>query len=248
MSYARKLGIYSPMQMDLSVGLGSAAVTLWEMVKVFSVFASLGERVIPSFINKVQDRYSEIIYKSELTELKDPINELEGVEDNEKWGERVIPEETAYIMTHLLRDVVLHGTGFHVSKLPYPVTGKTGTSNNFVDAWFMGFSSKTVTGVWVGFDDPSKSLGRSETGSKAAIPIWKDYMSYVLEKEKPGNFKQADGIVMVKVDLKTGLTIENAQAGQIPIFQPFKLGTEPKTYAQDKMDNFDTTEFLKEDF
>lgn len=102
----------------------------------------------------------------------------------------VVSERTARIMTSMLREVVLHGTGVAASKLPFPVAGKTGTTNDFTDAWFVGFSPTMTCGVWVGFDE-KRSLGAKETGAHAALPIWMNFMTVAMSGKDPGEFKPA---------------------------------------------------------
>jgi len=159
--YARKLGITSNLNRDLSIALGSSGVSLLELVRAYSVFNNLGYLVNPVFITKILDRDGNVIEEAELVR------------------EKVIEESTAYIMTSLLEGVVKHGTGRRVLALKRPVAGKTGTTNNLHDAWFAGYSPRYTTGTWVGFDDEN-SLGKGETGSRAASPIWLGFMQKIL--------------------------------------------------------------------
>jgi penicillin-binding protein 1A len=134
---------------------------------------------------------------------------------------------TAYIITHLLEGVVKSGTGWRVKELKRPVAGKTGTTNNLFDAWFLGYTPRYTTGVWVGFDH-EKPMGKSETGSRAAAPIWLHYMKDVLEGKSVRTFNVPEGVVFAKIDAKTGLLpIEESQK---VIFECFKEGTVPTEY------------------
>ena len=204
--YARKLGITSKISRDLSIALGSSGVSLLEIVKAYSVFSNLGYRVEPVFITKITDRYGNVLEQSKLERKK------------------VIDMSTAYIMTDLLEGVVQNGTGWRVKKLERPVAGKTGTTNNLFDAWFMGYTPRYTTGVWVGFDK-ERPLGKMETGSRAASPIWLGYMQKALEGKSVRTFNVPEGVVFAKIDAKTGLLpIEESEK---VVFECFKEGTVP---------------------
>lgn len=158
---ARKFGITSPMPPYLPVALGSAEVTLYEQVAAYSTFPNDGVRVTPRFIRKVVD-YDGHVLEENYPEVKD-----------------VISSATARTMTALLREVVLHGTAASASSMKHALAGKTGTTNDFTDAWFIGFSPSVTCGVWVGYDE-KKTLGKKEAGALAALPIWIAYMKAAL--------------------------------------------------------------------
>ncbi|MGD8725775.1 MAG: PBP1A family penicillin-binding protein, partial [Desulfobacterales bacterium] len=158
--YAHKLGITSDLSKDLSIALGSSGVSLLELTKAYSVFANRGYLIDPVFIAKIEDRNGNVLEELAPERVK------------------VIDETTAYLMTNLLEGVVKYGTGWRVKALNRPVAGKTGTTNNLFDAWFMGYTPLYVTGIWVGFDDEAP-LGKSETGSRAASPIWLGFMQRI---------------------------------------------------------------------
>ena len=160
--YARKFGITSPLPPVLPLALGAADMTLMEQTSAFTTFPNDGVRVVPRYIRKVED-YDGRILEENYPDVKD-----------------VISPRTARIMTSLLREVVLHGTGFQASKLNHPLAGKTGTTNDFTDAWFVGFSPSITCGVWIGFDE-KKTLGKKETGALAALPVWIDFMKVALK-------------------------------------------------------------------
>jgi penicillin-binding protein 1A len=168
--YAHRFGITSNMPPYLPVALGAAEVTLFEQTSAFSVFPNDGVRVTPRYITKVTD-YEGRVMEEDFPEVKD-----------------VISAQTARIMTSMLRDVVLHGTGIAASSMKYPLAGKTGTTNDFTDAWFIGFSPSLTTGVWIGYDE-KKSLGAKETGAHAALPIWMDFMKTALSGKDLGEFQ-----------------------------------------------------------
>jgi penicillin-binding protein 1A len=221
--YARKLGIKSDINRDLSIALGSSGTSLLEMVSAYSVFSNLGYLVEPVFITKIVDRYGNILEESELKRKK------------------VIDMTTAYITTHLLEGVVKSGTGWRVKELARPVAGKTGTTNNLFDAWFLGYTPRYTTGVWVGFDH-EKPMGKGETGSRAAAPIWLNYMKDVLEGKSVRVFNVPEGVVFAKIDAKTGLLpIEESEE---VIFECFKEGTVPTEYTP----SVDTEVITKDDF
>ncbi|HIE07984.1 MAG TPA: penicillin-binding protein, partial [Desulfarculaceae bacterium] len=137
----------------------------------------------------------------------------------------VISAQTAYLMTSMLADVVKRGTGRRAARaLKRPLAGKTGTTNDYFDAWFMGFAPQLVTGVWVGFDE-LKPLGRHETGARTACPIWIDFMRAALADMPPENFKVPEGIVFANIDEKTGLLADSKS--KKTLFECFKGGTAP---------------------
>jgi penicillin-binding protein 1A len=173
--YAHRFGITSNLPPYLPVALGAAEVTLYEQTSAFSVFPNDGVRVMPRYIKKVED-YEGRVLEEDYPEVKD-----------------VIGARTARIMTSMLREVVLHGTAIAAASLKLPLAGKTGTTNDFTDAWFVGFSPSTTTGVWIGYDE-KKSLGAKETGARAALPIWIDFMKVALAGKDPGNFESAPDV------------------------------------------------------
>jgi penicillin-binding protein 1A len=162
--YARRFGIGGRIPAYLPVALGAVELTLQEHTSAFSVFPNDGMRAIPHYIVKVTD------YDGRILEQNDPVVQY------------VVSQRTARTMTSMLRDVVLHGTGVAATRLKYPVAGKTGTTNDFTDAWFIGFSPSIACGVWVGFDE-KKTLGNKETGARAALPIWMDFMATALPRQ-----------------------------------------------------------------
>lgn len=207
--YARKLGITSEISRDLSIALGSSGVSLLEIVKAYSVFANQGYLIEPIFITKILDRDGNIL------------------EETNSVKERVIEKSTAYIMTNLLEGVVKQGTGRRVRALNRPVAGKTGTTNNLFDAWFVGYTPRYITGTWVGFDEES-SLGKNETGSRAASPIWLGFMKTILKDAPVRVFQVPEGVVFSKIDAETGLL--PIPESKETIFECFKEGTVPTEY------------------
>jgi penicillin-binding protein 1A len=222
--YARKLGITSNLSRDLSLALGSSGVSLLELVKAYSVFDNLGYLVEPVFITKILDRDGNILEETNPTRKK------------------VIEQNTAYVMTSLLEGVVKRGTGWRVTAMNRPVAGKTGTTNNLHDAWFMGYTPRYITGVWVGFDDES-SLGRGETGSRAASPIWLGFMQRLLQDKPVRVFQVPEGVVFSKIDAKTGLL--PIPESKKTIFECFKEGTVPTEYTKKPDSMSEPGEFYK---
>ena len=151
------------------------------------------------------------------------------LEENSPVVKQVIPEEVAYITTSILQDVVQRGTGWRAKALGRPVAAKTGTTNNYQDAWFIGYTPNVVSGVWVGFDR-NESLGKNETGSRAAVPIWLDFMREVLKTEPVRNFPIPSNVVFAKINPEDGLLA--SPDSKDSVFQPFLKGTEPKQYSQ----------------
>jgi len=224
--YAHNLGIESKLSPDLSLALGSSGVSLIELTRAYAVFANGGILTKPVFIKKIMDRSGQII------------------EENQYSTKEVISKETAYVMTDLLKAVVQEGTGWRIKALKKPAAGKTGTTNNLWDAWFMGYTPDLVTGVWVGYDDRS-AMGKGETGSRAASPIWLYFMSKALKNHSVTAFPVPKGVVFANIDAKTGLLASSYS--KKTIFQAFKEGTEPKGYSP-KPTSPKSEEFLKLDF
>jgi len=168
--YARKFGITSPLPPYLPVALGAAEVTLMEQTSAFSVFPDDGVRLVPRYLTKVTD------YDGRVLEENYP-----GVKD-------VVSARTARQLTSMLQGVVQHGTAIAAASLKLPLAGKTGTTNDFTDAWFVGFSPNLTAGVWVGYDE-KKFLAEQENGARAALPIWMQLMSAALTGKEPGKFQ-----------------------------------------------------------
>jgi penicillin-binding protein 1A len=182
---ARDLGITTPLSENLSMALGSSGVSLLEITGAYSVFAKGGERIPPTAIRAIENRHGETLFT------------------HEPQVSRPISSGIASTITSLLESVVQEGTGEPVKVLGRPVAGKTGTTNDYVDAWFIGYTPQLVTGVWVGRDDHAP-LGINETGSRAAIPIWLQYMQEAMEGQPILNFPASNEVVYLKVSPETG--------------------------------------------
>lgn len=204
--YASNMGIKSPLSRDLSLALGSSGVSLMELTGAYGVFASQGDKAEPVFITKIVDRDGKVL------------------EENYPVVMNVMNRGTAYIMTNLMEGVVQYGTGQTVKALGRPVAGKTGTTNDFSDAWFLGFTPDLVAGVWVGYDQ-MKPLGRAETGGRAAAPIWLKFMQGALAGTPVKGFTVPEDVVFVKIDKETGLLATSKS--KETVFECFKEGTAP---------------------
>jgi len=224
--YARSLGIASPLAPNLSLALGSSGVSLLELVKAYSVFANQGQRAEPIFVTRIVDRDGIVL------------------EEAEHRREPVISPATAYIVTSLLESVVQEGTGQRVKALGRPVAGKTGTTDDLHDAWFVGYTPGFTTGVWVGFDDDTP-LGDGETGAQAASPIWLGFMQTLLKDRPAEVFPVPEGVVFAKIDAETGL-LAIAESKETR-FECFKEGTEPTTYSSRPEEVVEPESFFKSD-
>jgi penicillin-binding protein 1A len=206
LKFIKRIGIESPIKRDLSIALGTSGVSMPELTCAFAVFANGGERVKPIFIKKI------VTMKGEVLEENTPYIEMEEKEDEDETvetsspvsKEQVISPQNAFIMTHLLEGVVQHGTGQRAKVLGRPVAGKTGTSSDYSDAWFVGYTPSLLAGVWVGFDDKT-SLGKNESGARAALPVWISFMDQALKNTPIETPRPPEGILLIKVNLETGL-------------------------------------------
>lgn len=273
--YAKRLGIFSPLNPDFTLVLGSSSVTLYEMTKVFGQFARLGKRLRPKLVHQVLNQDGQKIldevsldlrFNKEISELDKQFEDrrtalgerVAGLtpeqlaEDKKKRvdyslffedKEQLIRPQTAYIMTTLLKGVVedKHGTGGKARAIGREVAGKTGTTNGYFDAWFIGYTPQIVTGVWVGFDK-ERSLGLGEVGGRSALPIWVEYMKAAHEGLPQMTFPVPEGIVFANIDSETG-RLAHATTKNV-LRQAFAEGTEP-TAASNKSE--EATDFLKED-
>ena len=210
--YVQRLGVHSPLTPDLSLALGTSDVSLLELVGVYSVFACHGERPEPIWVKQVLDPDGNVL------------------EESSPRVERIISAETAYLMTNLLESVVQEGTGTAARALGLPCAGKTGTTNDFRDAWFIGYTPDRITGVWMGYDEP-RSLGSGETGGRLAAPVWVQYMKGVLKGSQSTEFPVPTGIVFAKVDTQTGLLAgPDSKSARLECFLE---GTEPQESSGD---------------
>jgi len=227
-SWARHLGISTPLYPDRSLVLGSSCVYPWDMAQVYAVFALRGQRARSAFVSRVETRRGEIL--EDRTHVSDPWAPATARVDAllRAWNEpreRVMDERTAFLVQRALRGVVETGTATEARTLGVPVAGKTGTTDAF-DAWFMGFTESIVTGVWIGSDRNTRKLGGRESGGRTALPVWLQYMRAALGDTPQGDFTQSPppGIVFAQIDVGTG---KLAAAGRASLNLPFREGTVP---------------------
>lgn len=253
--YARRLGIQSPLSSDLSLALGSSSVTLLELTRAYAVYPSGGTRVVPRFIERVLDRDGqELLADAPLGPVPPPVLKplrAEGEVAEESYPDseimptqQLISPADAYLMSDLLRAVVTEGTGQRLRRLGRTLAGKTGTTDNYTDAWFMGFSPELTTGVWVGHDD-NQRLGWGETGARAALPIWGDFMKVALAPYPQRDFEVPENIEFQRVDRSSGL-IADANT-QDAYFQPFLAGTAPERSFSDQSTSEKSRQAARED-
>jgi len=225
--YAKRFGVYDDLPPYLSFALGAGETTVLRMTTAYSMFANGGRRITATLIDRVQDRYGKTIYRHDARECRGC--------DAEKWSnqpeptlvdrrEQVLDPMTAYQMVSIMEGVVLRGTATVLREVGKPISGKTGTTNEDKDVWFVGFTPNLAVGVYVGYDKP-RTLGRDATGGHTAAPIVRDFLKAALA-DKPGvPFAPPPGIKLIRVDLNSGL---RAGPGNTKVIvEAFKPGTAP---------------------
>ena len=274
--YARRLGIFNPINMDMSAALGSSGASVYELTKVYSVFAKLGKNIKPIIIHEIKDRNNQILaqevsfdlhFKDKIGTLKEEFKKKRESYENKMLSQtdeetqkvspfffndpdQLISPQTAYLATTMLQAVVNEpgGTGARARRLNREVAGKTGTTNGYFDAWFMGYTPQISTGVWVGYDQ-EKTLGHGEAGSRAALPIWLDYMTPLLKDTPAENFPIPNNIVFANIDNETG-KLASATSHEV-VRQAFITGTEPGIQNEEEIhrqEEEEKTDFYREDF
>jgi penicillin-binding protein 1A len=280
LDYAKRLGITATLPADLSISLGSAAVSLLEMTKVYSLFPRLGRKVEPIFFTKITDRDGKVLEEHVPVPLPStpkiaaattapPTANANGqpnpaisvvpttAEGKQPFAlpsyppaddpDQVMDPRVAYVMSHLMTEVVAFGTGQEAQQLGRPAAGKTGTTSEYSDAWFMGFTPYVVTGTWVGYDN-HRSIGPLETGARAALPFWLSYMRNVTPAYPAEDFQVPPGITFASIDQHTGKLVPPNSLKAIK--EAFIEGTEPKAQSgSDKNSTGDNEsgDFFKED-
>ena len=220
---SKELNIYNDIPELLSVSLGAAETTLIDLTSAYAPFVNGGNKIKPKLISRIQDRRGKTIFKEEdrkcvgCDKFISNENEFPKIENVNK---KVISEETAYQMTSILQGTVERGTAKKLRSLNIPLAGKTGTTNDNYDAWFIGYSSELVIGVYVGFDNP-KTLGKNETGSKVALPIFKDFIENALYREDFKDFEIPENIYLTSLNYDTG--IKSAPGEKKSITEALKL-------------------------
>jgi penicillin-binding protein 1A len=235
-SYLPRFGLPGPIPRNLSIALGTTEVTPMELAVAYSTFANNGLRPAPLFITEISDAQGQVL------------------EHNEPQLVQVLPPTTAYQMTSMLQDVVRRGTGTAARGLAQPTAGKTGTTNDLEDAWFVGYTPQLLAAVWIGFDN-KRPLGPKSTGGKVAAPIWKDFMEDAMAGIEEGRFPVPDGLRCVNIDPATGTRA--APGGSAPYLECFQEGSEPQPGAVPAVQVVEhnpaerkpsTMEFMQKDF
>lgn len=224
---AERFGLYDHLPRFPAMALGSGETTPWRMATGYASFVNGGKDVTPTMLDRVQDRYGETLYRNDQRACVDCLAESwEGQEPPqlEDTREQLIDPVIAYQVTHMLEGVVERGTARRAARLNKPLAGKTGTTNDYFDALFYGFSPDLVVGVWVGFDQP-QTLGNGEAGGSVALPVFVSFMEEVLEDAPAMPFRIPPGVRLVSVDHDTG-GLPTASSGEI-IVEAFRPGTEP---------------------
>jgi penicillin-binding protein 1A len=227
--YARRFGVYDELPNYLSYALGAGETTVMRMVTAYSMFANGGRRVKSTLIDRIQDRYGHTIFKHDQRECR-------GCDAAEGWKnqpepqlvdrrEQVLDTMTAYQITHLMEGVVQGGTAIALKEVGKPIAGKTGTTNDEKDAWFVGFSPDLVVGIYVGYDKP-RNLGAKATGGVLAAPIARDFMKLALADKPAIPFRVPAGIKLITVDQLSGMRASPGGGGRT-VLEAFKPGTAP---------------------
>jgi len=224
--YAKTFGIYDNLQPLLAMSLGAGETTDMRMTAAYATIANGGRRITPTLIDRIQDRYGKTVYRHDervcdgctadgWNQQAEPL-----IIDNR---EQVLDPMTAYQITSMMEGVVQRGTGTGAKSLGRPVAGKTGTSNDYKDAWFIGFTPELAVGVYVGFDTP-RNMGRQATGGEMAVPIFSEFVANALKGEPPTPFNMPPGMAQVWIDPASGV---KAMGGEAAIYEAFKPGTGP---------------------
>ena len=228
-SYAEKFGVYDNLSPYLANALGSEETTLYKMVSAYAMFANGGERVEPTLVDRVQDRYGRTIYRHDQRDCVDctdptiPSSRSPRIVSDRA---RVMDAITAYQLTSMLKGVVERGTASRAVNLPVPTAGKTGTTNDAKDVWFVGFTSSVVAGCYIGYDDP-QPLGRGASGGGFCGPVFQRFMSQAIKQYGGGKFKVPPGGHFIKIDRFTGARLADNASGENVVAEYFRDGEEP---------------------
>ncbi|MEQ9643788.1 MAG: penicillin-binding protein 1A [Alphaproteobacteria bacterium] len=225
--YARRFGIVDDMPPYLPMALGAGETTLLRLTTAYAMLVNGGKRIVPSLVDRVQDRRGNTIYRHDQRDCPGCVTnrwrgQFQPILPDTR--EQVISPQTAYQVVNMLQGVVQRGTGIRIRVIGKPLAGKTGTTNESRDAWFMGFAPDLAVGVYTGFDEP-KSLGKKETGSSLGVPIFRDFMARALEQAPSTPFRVPPGIKLVRVDARTGMPAEPGDARTI--MEAFRADADP---------------------
>jgi penicillin-binding protein 1A len=230
--YSKRFGVYDDLPNYLSYALGAGETTVLRMTAAYSMFANGGRRIKPTLIDRIQDRYGRTIYRHDQRECRGC--------DGDRWKnqpepvlvdrrEQVLDPMTAYQITSMLEGVVQRGTATVVREVGKPVAGKTGTTNDEKDAWFIGYTPDLTVGAYIGYDKP-RHLGRGATGGHLAAPIVKDFLKAALADKPPVPFRVPSGLKLVRIDPRTGMRAVGGEGRSI--YEAYKPGTSPpESYA-----------------
>ncbi len=227
--YARNFGVYNNMGQFLANSLGSEESTLFKMVSAYAMFANGGERVEPTLIDRIQDRFGKTIYRHdqrdcvECTDASISTDQAPKIVSNR---ERVMDAITAYQLTSMMRGVVERGTAKEAINLPVPVAGKTGTTNEARDVWFVGFTNTMVAGCYIGHDTP-RPLGKGTFGGNTCGPVFQQFMQAAIKKNGSGKFRVPPGGQFIKIDRFTGARLADDASGDHVVAEYFRVGEEP---------------------
>jgi penicillin-binding protein 1A len=227
-SYAEEFGVYDRMQQVLANALGSQETTLFRMVAAYAMFANGGERVEPTLVDRVQDRFGNTIYQHDQRECIDcdvgrlPLGQAPTIVSNR---DRIMNAVTAYQLVSMLEGVVTRGTARNAINLPVPIAGKTGTTNDAKDVWFVGFSSTIVAGCYIGYDTP-RSMG-SASGGGVCAPVFQEFMQDAIAEYGGGPFRVPDGCRFINIDRFTGARLPDGASGNNVVSECFRDGEEP---------------------
>ncbi|MCB1469649.1 MAG: penicillin-binding protein, partial [Rhizobiaceae bacterium] len=225
--YAERFGVYDHLAQYLPMALGSGETTVMRMVSAYSIMANGGRQIKPSLIDRIQDRYGKTVFKHDERGCEGCVaKEWTGQPEPELIdnSEQVLDPMTAYQITSMMEGVVQRGTAVTVSELGRPIAGKTGTTNDEKDAWFVGYTPNLVVGLYLGYDKP-RNLGKGATGGGLAAPVFKAFMGEALEDTPVVDFKVPEGMKLIAINRKTGMRANEGEAGTI--IEAFKPGTGP---------------------
>ncbi len=226
--YGQRFGISDELPLELGMALGSSETTLFKLTVAYAMLVNGGKRITPTLIDRIQDRYGKTVFRHDIRDCEDCGDqeyERQDVPSIRDYRDTLADPLSVYQIVSMLRGVVQRGTGWRVKAVGKPISGKTGTTNEFFDAWFIGFTPDLVAGVWVGFDQP-QTLGRNETGSRAAAPIFTDFMKAALAERPAVPFRIPEGIKLVRVNAATGRPARPGDA--LVITEAFKVDTDPR--------------------
>ena len=227
--YAEKFGVYERLQPVLANALGSQETTLFKMVAAYAMFANGGERVEPTLVDRVQDRYGKTVYRhdericEDCSDLNLPLGQAPRISSTR---ERVMNEITAYQLTSMMEGVVQRGSASKTVNLPVPIAGKTGTTNDAKDVWFIGFSSNIVAGCYIGYDNP-RSLGEGAYGGGMCGPVFNQFMTQAIKTYGGGKFNVPSDCQFIKIDRFSGARLPDSASGDNVIAECFRPGEEP---------------------